>query len=169
MLQERIPYDKTKEENTVELLYAKKFEELKRQPMNEESSKIMIGLLLSNIPEDDAEMNEQFLCKIIESRLKALGYTLDIKTKVFLAYLTGSPGTAVMYCHYLAYFCKKNNLKHLTFNTFCDTAFPFGFPTDDDLNILWDQQKIRKDPGINQPGSDNLLDYFHASKSIMNE
>lgn len=169
--EDRVPYKKTKEPDAVELLYAKKFEGLKRHPMNEEESKIMIGLLFSRIPEDDAEMNEQFLCKIIEARFKALGYTMDIKTKAFLAFKTGNPGTAVMYCHFLAYFCKKKNIKHLTFTEFCDSAFPFGFPSEDDLHLLWDEQKVKKDkdPKEVQSGTDNLLDYFEASKSIMNE
>jgi hypothetical protein len=45
-------------------------------------------------------------------------------------------------------------------------AFPWGFPSEEDLNILWDSQKVHKDSS-EQPGTDNLLDYLEASKSIM--
>jgi hypothetical protein len=72
---------------------------------------------------------------------------------------------AVMYCHYLAYFCKNNNKTHLVFTDFCMHAFPWGFPSEEDLSKLWDEQKVHRD--MEQPGTDNLLDYFHASKSIM--
>lgn len=162
---ERIPYDKTKEENSVEILFASKFEELKRHPMPDEVAKILITLSLASIPEDDKEANEQFLCKIIEKRFKALGYSMDIKARIFLAYMANSPGMAVMYCHYLAYYCKKNNVSSLTFIDLCMDVFPFGFPSEEDLHKLWDEQKV--DRNQDQPGTDNLLDYFHASKSIM--
>lgn len=162
---ERIPYEKTKEENSVELLFAKKFEELKKHRMDDEASKMLIQLSFAPIPEDDEEINKQFLCKVISARFAALGYTMDIKTKLFIAYLTGSPGMAVMYCHYLAYYCKKNNISHLNFTDFCMNVFPWGFPSEEDLSKLWDEQKVHRD--IDQPGTDNLLDYFYASRSIM--
>jgi len=162
---ERIPYDKTKEENSVEVLFASKFESLKRHPMTDEVAKILITLSLAPIPEDDKEANEQFLCKIIEQRFKALGYTMDIKGRIFLAYMTNSPGMAVMYCHYLAYYCKKNHILSLTFTDLCMDVFPFGFPSEEDLHKLWDEQKVHREQ--DQPGTDNLLDYFGASKSIM--
>jgi hypothetical protein len=164
---ERIPYEKTKEENSVEILFAKKFEELKKHKMDDETSKLMIQLTLAPIPDNDEEMNGQFLCQIVTKRFEALGYTMDIKTKLFLAVLTGSPGTAVMYCHYLAYFCKTHKISHLTFSDFCMQAFPWGFPSDEDLSKLWDEQKVHRN--MDQPGTDNLLDYFYASKSIMSQ
>jgi hypothetical protein len=165
---ERISYDKTKEENSVELLFAKKFEALKQHPMNDDTSSIMIKLAMSNgaIPEDDEEINDNFMIKIITGRFKVLGYTMDIRTKLMIASITGSPGAAVMYCHYLAYFCKQHNIIWLTFDDFCMKAFPWGFPSEEDLNILWDSQKVHKDSS-EQPGTDNLLDYLEASKSIM--
>jgi len=164
---ERIPYSKTLEENSVEELFAKKFEELKRHQMDDETSKMMISLIFSKIPEDDKSANELQVVRIIDMRFKALGYTMDLKTKLFLSILSTTPAVAVEYCHYLAYFCKKNGLTELNFNDFCSRAFPFGFPSEADLHTLWDSQKISKDSGTQQ-GTDNLLDYFHASKSISN-
>lgn len=166
---ERIAYEKTKEENSVELLFAKKFEELKKHPMDDDTSSIMLKLAMSNgaIPEDDKEINDHFMCKVIASRFKVLGYTMDIRTKLMIATITGSPGSAVMYCHYLAYYCKNKKIQHLTFDEFCMHAFPWGFPSNEDLQVLWDSQKVSKDGS--QPGTDNLLEDLEASKSIMFE
>lgn len=164
---ERIPYEKTKEENSVELLFAEKFKNIPTNPMEDKTAEILISLTIAPIQEDDEEINKHFLCQVIEKRFKALGYTMNIKCKLFLAYLTNSPGMAVMYCHYLAYWCKQNNIQHLTLDELCMNIFPMGFPSENDLSVLWDEQKVKRD--ADQPGTDNLLDYFHASKSIMAE
>lgn len=93
----RLPYEKTKEENAVEVLFAERFKSLKHHPMDDETSQIMISLMFATINEDDKEANEQFLVKIITARMKALGYTMDIKAKVFIAFIANSPGMCVMY------------------------------------------------------------------------
>ena len=160
----RIPFEKTTEPNSVELLFAEKFKELKCHPMTNEFSQIMLGLIMA--PPDTEELKiltGEFLSQIITKRFAALGYTMDDKTNIFITVIGETPGMAVMYSHYLAYWCKKNKVEHLNFNDFCTYIFPMGFPSTEDLSALWDTQKLE-----GHSGSDNLLDYFRASNSIMN-
>lgn len=161
----RIPFEKTSEPNSVELLFAEKFKELKCHPMTTEFSQIMLGLIMA--PPDTEELKMltgEFLSQIITKRFAALGYTMDDKTNIFITVIGETPGMAVMYSHYLAYWCKKNKVEHLNFNDFCTYIFPMGFPSTEDLSALWDTQKLE-----GHSGSDNLLDYFTASKSIMRD
>lgn len=160
-----IPFEKTTEPNSVELLFAEKFKELERHPMTTETSQIMLGLIMA--PPDTEELKQlmgEFLSQIIAKRFVALGYTMDDKTNIFISFIGETPGMAVMYCHYLAYWCKLNKIEHLDFNDFCSNAFPMGFPSTEDLETLWDSQKLEA-----PSGSSNLLDYFSASKSIMKD
>lgn len=148
------------EKNSIEKLICEPFEKLHRFPMNDELSKIMIQLMLSdvNIPEDE----RPFLYQLIEKRIKhCFSYEInDPKLILFLCILTETPGNAIMYLTYLQYWCKKNDVKELTFHNFCSEIFPVGFPSEDDLQKLWDSQKV------NVGGSDNLLDHQLALESI---
>jgi hypothetical protein len=163
-----IPFEKTKDPKAVEDLYAKKFEELPRHRMSEMDSRIMIGLIMTKA--DITDLRTLIGPAIITERMKSLGYTLDDKTAAFLGSICDSPGKCVMYSYYLAYWCKKNSVKHITFEQFCTDIFPVGFPSEEDLNTLWDQQKVKRFAEEDLPGmgTDNLLDYYTAAESIRN-
>jgi hypothetical protein len=69
-----------------------------------------------------------------------------------------------MYCWYLQYEAKKRGVDEITFEIFTE-IFAWGFPSEDGLSKLWDEQKvIRKDMG-----SDNLLDYPKAGLSLFKD
>jgi hypothetical protein len=160
-MQPTITLEQSNLPDSVENLFAKKFEALPRHKMDDELTKIMLGILFADIPEGAESVEKEFLAQVITKRLEALGYTIDIKAKLFLMVLTENAGMAVMYCHYLAYYCKKHDLTTITMTEFCENMFPFGFPSKEDLHKLWDDQKV-KDGG-------NLLDHFKASESITNK
>jgi hypothetical protein len=67
----------------------------------------------------------------------------------------------VMYLTYLQYWAKIHEEREITFDLFCERIFPLGFPKEEDLHNLWNNQKVRV-----ESGSDNLLDYSIALTSI---
>jgi hypothetical protein len=160
----RIPFEKASEQNSVELLFSEKFKDLDCHELSDEMSQIMFGLIMV---QSDSELLKTlcdgFLSQVITERFYALGYTMDHKTNIFICILCENRINSIMYCHYLAYWCKKNKVQKIYFNDFCNYIFPFGFPSNKDLNNLWESQKLE-----GYTGSDNLLDYFRASNSIMN-
>ena len=68
-----------------------------------------------------------------------------------------------MYCWYIQYECKKHNTEKISFELFAE-IFGSGFPTENALQKLWEEQKV------NSVGtfSDNLLDYPKAGLSLFN-
>lgn len=154
----------TNQEDSIEKLFCEPFEKLKPVPMTKENTGLLLKLLLGNkeykLPEDE----KPFILKVIESRAKS-SFTFklnDQRLSLFMTLLCDSPGAAVMYLTYMQYWCKKNDVKEPDIETLCE-MFPYGFPSNDDLYKAWTNQKIRRE-GV--PGSDNLLDYSKASKSI---
>ena len=153
----------TTQENSIEELFAKEFDKFKNSPMDKDTSELFITLTLAkNIPIDIPEGKKPFLYKLMERRLEVLhNYKLDFKTLLFLSFLCKNAGTCVMYIWYLQYEANKRNIDSIDFKTFTE-IFSWGFPSEDDLHRLWDSQKVLR-KGM---GSDNLLDYPQAGKSL---
>jgi len=59
---------------------------------------------------------------------------------------------------------KKNNHNIIDLKMFCE-IFPNGFPSEQDLEKIWDGQKVDREKN-NQMASDNLVDYQSAMGSI---
>lgn len=164
----RLPKETASDPKGVEINFCERFDSLKRIPMTDEMAKIYLSLILM---EDDDEnlagyVKKDFSCQILEKRLQYIGgYSTDMKTAAVISMLCeGLPGMVVMYSYYLAYWGKKNNTKHITFEMFGMNVFPVGFPSMDDLSKLWDEQKVdNSDIG----GPDNLLDHPKASESLI--
>jgi len=154
-------------EDAIENLFCKKFEKLPRHQMTEDVSKIFIQLCFSKrndivIPED----KKPFLYKLIEKRLSLFTYEIkDSRIILFLAMVAQTPGTAVMYLTYLQYYCKKHNIREITFDNFSMEIFPMGFPSDEDLHTLWEETKVKRNEG----GAANLVDFIGSLKSIQFE
>lgn len=148
----------TDQEDSIEKYFCKPFGKLRRYPKNEEMTKMLIQFIMNKhfqMPVKD----QPFLFQVIVKRLEVC-FTFKINDHaliLFLAVLSKTPGTAIMYLTYLQYWCKKHNKKTIDLGLFCE-IFPFGFPNDEDLSKIWDQQKLAN-------GS-NLLDHANALKSI---
>jgi hypothetical protein len=98
----------------------------------------------------------------MEKRIEVLhDFELDERTLLFLCCICKSAGVSVMYIWYLQYKSKKRNIKEISLESFCE-IFPVGFPSEDDLHRMWDNQKVL----VKGMGSDNLLDYPYAGKSL---
>lgn len=157
--------ENTKQPDAVEKIFCQPFEKLKRYPVNGENMEILMKLLLYKNAFDDIPDNEKpFIYQLIEKRIKyCFTYKIeDPRLLIFLSLIAESPGKAVMYLAYLQYWCRKSGAQVLTLEIFCESIFPWGFPSDDDMHKLWDEQKVNRDSS----GSDNLLDYATAYQSI---
>jgi hypothetical protein len=150
----------------IEKYFCVEFEKLRQMPMDEETTSILAKLLFSkpldikDIPEKD----KPFLIKMMEKRIRVL-YTYqmnDAKALLFLAFISKTPGIAVMYLTFLQYKAFKMHKKEIDLNDICEIFFN-GFPGESDLSMVWHKQKIHKKPNMH---SDNLLDYPYAAKSI---
>lgn len=165
-----IKQEETKNPEAVEQFFCKPFGMLKRYPMSDANAEMLMKLLLAkghikkltDIPDE----GKPFIYQMLEKRIQHC-FTFKVEDPrliLFLAMITETPGTAVMYLAFIQYWCKQTGVQMLDLETFCERIFPMGFPSEDDLHKLWDEQKVKREKG--NGGSDNLLDYATAYKSI---
>jgi|688.fasta_scaffold05151_34 hypothetical protein len=158
-----LDFNVTEQDNSIEELFAKEFEKTEKYPMDDFTTEMLVKLTLSKntsyaIPEGE----KPFLYKLMEKRIEVLhDFELDERTLLFLCCICKSAGVSVMYIWYLQYKSKKRNIKEISLESFCE-IFPVGFPSEDDLHRMWDNQKVL----VKGMGSDNLLDYPYAGKSL---
>lgn len=169
---EYLDYSLTKLPDSVEVYFCEPLDKNgKKESMDDELSKVFITLCMIKDPEVD-EMYKQLyalspLVQIIESRSNFVGLKIDKKTLILLSCICSTPGEAVMYIYYLLYKSKKLGMKEMEFDKFSMDIFPFGFFTKESLDYHWDLQKVKKESG--SFGTDNLLDYTDAVKSLVLE
>jgi hypothetical protein len=145
-------------------------------PMSEDETKNMIGILFSdnpilnkNVEEFDKESEEYkqvlsiFQVQVFLSRLKALT-TLKISFGCLLMLLEHieSPGKGVMYVYYM--FKKLPENTFIDINVYTTKLFPLGYFSDEQLSEIWDKQKINKEEAkyltsVLPFNTDNLVDY----------
>jgi hypothetical protein len=154
----------TMREDSIEELFAKKFEVLTTAPMDNKTAEIFYKLIRSKdseyvVPEDEKPL----VYKILEQRISKLhSFTVDDRVLLYLSWECKSSGIGVMYCWYLQYKSKTLNIKHFTFEIFSE-VFRWGFPCQDELDKIWLKQKVNR---VDFYDSDNLLDYPQAGKSL---
>ena len=158
-----IDFSVTEQPNSIEELFAKKFEQLNKYPMDNEISEIFVKLILSKsggykVPEEE----KPFLYKLLEKRILLIhDYEVDDRVILFLCCICKSAGDGVMYCWYLQYESKKRGVNKISFEIFAE-IFGSGFPSVDGLKKTWENQKVKRE-GMS---SDNLLDYHRAGLSL---
>jgi len=154
----------TLQPDAIEKYFCEPFDQATRCPMDEETTKFLMQLLIVKEMKEMPEKKKPFLIKMIEQRIKgSFSFKItDNRLIAFIAVISETPGKAVMYLTYLQYWCRKNNIKVIDLDKFCE-IFPMGFPDDETLHSIWDGQKVECKNGYS---SDNLLDYQSAMKSI---
>lgn len=116
-------------------------EKCKLREMTTEETELLLHLYTSKENPNIPEKNKPFLFKLIEKRLSIYSFTItDVRLIFFLCSISQTPGKAVMYLTYLDYWCKKQDVKVLTFDYFCQKTFPYGFP-DFDNSDIWEKFK----------------------------
>lgn len=157
--------EKTKVEygpNSIEEIVCVPFDKVQRVPMTKELTGMLIQMLMADPKptKDVPEKEKPFLYALIEKRVKfAFQYKIDDARVILLISLVAkSPGTAVLYLWYLQYLAKRDKIEVISMDYFIETGFPFGFPTDESLHQIWDNQKF-----ING----NLVDHAQYGKSLL--
>jgi len=158
----------TEDPNSVENIFCKLMEKSKVQPMDEHMTKILISMILDSQLADQIHKeasSKSINISILEDRLRSMGKEIDKGAAIMVWLACETPGQAVMYSYYISYMMKQRQLgKAIDLQTLCSEVFPLGFFTQESLQSLWDEQKVKR-----ERGSDNLLDYTQASKSLVFE
>jgi hypothetical protein len=169
--------DVVEKEDSVEKIFCQNFSKLKTEPLTQDLSKTLISLFF--IEEDDPEiiglinnmLNDKhkysnMVLHILKKRFcEIYNFSFENRLLILLSQTFDSPGKAVMYGTYFAYWAKKNNKNKITLNDFCEKIFPFGLPTEEEISKLWIKQKVKCEKP--EMKSDNLLDYYKATISLV--
>lgn len=163
-----LDYEKTKEPNAIKEIVTDKIAKLQTRELDDAGMVFLLELLMNKegnykIPENEKPV----LYRIIEQRVEnCFTYTLnDSRLLIYLCYLSESAGNAIMYLWYLQAHCSNKETSSVNLDEFCLNVFPWGYPTKEDLQKIWDGQKVRRPE--NSFGSDNLIDYLSAGMSIL--
>lgn len=129
-----------------------------KQPMSIEQSKLLLKLMLIEKSNQELSIPEgvMFSLDVMRKRLEFFHIPYNSIALTFLSTMADRPGTAVMYA--AAYLALSKLKDHpATIKDLCSLdAFGMGFPTEEELNHIWDGQKaIGERP-------DNWLDHNEA-------
>ena len=138
------------EENSVEL-WAKQVQNFCNNSLIEKQYEALINLMPS-----EEEFNKQpEVLKLLNDnknggfvfciyqRCNSLGVKLSPSVAYFLgAFVCESFGDCTMISAYLKYKAFEHKQKEIDMNFLSVNCFPFGFPTKNDWNLLWDSQKV---------------------------
>jgi hypothetical protein len=120
-------------------------------PMDTQTTKVFLMCCLAESQKKELpqELKEEFMYKVIDKHAQFIGLTMTEPVKMMLCVLCNSPGTAVMYVYALRYLQVNAKLAAITTEDLAG-VFAYGFPTESELERLWDLQK--------DSGGGNLLD-----------
>lgn len=151
--------------------WASKITQQDSQPLDDSMMQFLLLLLLDKENEAIENMladvekqdgNIWFNYRVLKQRLALYeNVKIDRKVILFCALNCKNVAQCVMYAHLLVHRCKVYKLTELTIESMSQNIFPWGMLKHDMKH--WEAQKVNsKEYG----GSDNMLDYFEASKSL---
>jgi hypothetical protein len=114
------------------------FKGLKVEQMSDDLTHLMVACMMGGINQES--MNDLFMYQVVTGRADAIGLVMDQKLKNFMACLCQSPGDSTMYLSFL-----RNEGTHMSMEQFAE-LLPNGYPTRDEMEILWDAQKDKDAP-----------------------
>jgi len=160
-------YEITNDPNAIKEFVVDKIAKIQVKQLDEESTLFLLELLSNRsgqikIPEKEKPV----VFRIIEKRIENCHSfrITDARLLIYLTYISISAGNAIMYLWYLQAHCKERNIDSLNLDDFCLNVFPWGLPPHEDLQTVWDGQKVKR-PN-NSFASDNLVDYSSAGESL---
>jgi len=161
-----LPSETINNPNAVEEIFCKEMDKAKTETLDKEDFELFVKLCQSKpVPLESVDKkNKFFLYELIEKRVQhCLSYRiLDARVIIHISTMAKTTGGAVMYLTYIQYKCKQKNIRELTFDLLVQ-MFPEGNIPESELELIWSKQKVSKSKDM---GSDNLLDYQSAMKSI---
>lgn len=108
-----------------------------------------------------APFEEEQLHAIKERLQTHLNVYIDARSIRFITLCSDRYAIAMMFLTYIQWWAFKNNVRHVSFSHIKDQIFPNGLPDKAALKEMWYSQKVN-----HNGGSDNLIDYQSALKSI---
>ncbi len=140
----------------------------KRTPLTEEQCRVFMAMtLMEDYIETDAEAlrmvepKQMNYASMFYNRVKSCHtYKVSVAVALFISSLVDRPGLVTIYANYLQYKAFKFGKKKLGMQDMA-LIMPFGVFSKETLLQAWDKQKW-----YGSIGSDNLLDYHEAQKSI---
>ena len=157
--------EETKNPSAVEEYFCKPLAKFVPIPLTKNQMQMMLSVCSAK-DENVAQMERDFteiywFYPAIEKRINAcFTYTMDAKAKMLLATWCNTIGDAVMYLTLLQFKCKQRGLKALNYDALA-LMFGDGIIDRDFMHKCWDAQKVER-----ESGSDNLIDYATAGKSL---
>lgn len=164
-------------ENSIEKIVCEPMDKLKKVPMNEIQSTAMLAFLMRG--SESRNLANKILEKQVwtaNAMLKRIKAQFDRDIDPRVAALIGLGGYVVGGCILIGYYLqwKANQLGiegEITMDHFAEKIFPFGLFSENDINQIWDSQKVfnadEEFEGLNlDKGTDNLIDYEYAAQSL---
>lgn len=146
--------------------------------LTEEETKVLLSIILSKEESLNIDINQldkkseiyvhfkplidSFQAQVFLKRLEGLSTVkMSLGALIMLLQYMNSAGSCVMYAYYIHSKLAPNTLVDM--DTFSIKLFPWGMFSREQLNSIWDAQKVKHDDGLegcNCIGAhDNLLDY----------
>lgn len=133
--------------------------------MDRNEAKVLASLILMRRDFDQDKLLDEakpMAYEIAKKRLDAFGVPVEARVCLMIAALSDRPGTAVLYCAAVkAIAAGKGNGEPVSIEEFA-MSFPMGFPTEGELQRIWNGQKTMRDPALGALQSDNSLDRKEA-------
>jgi hypothetical protein len=163
---EYLDYTLTQDPEAVEKHFCQKMATENPVPLSEEITKLLFTLFMAESQDIEKFYQEAVkqtpMIRILEDRVSLTGRALEKDAALFTGLCCQTPGEAVMYAYFISYQMKNAGMgKNLDLRALCENVFPMGMLSRDALERVWDSQKVKR-----TSGSDNLLDYQEASKSL---
>lgn len=136
------------------------FIKLPKREMSDNEASVLITLLTQTndqvkngyiaMLKDDSAWKEQ---AIELNVMKTLQTNAEERVRFFIAYLCADSGFGfpLLIYYYIKLWNRDRKYKVITLEIFCQEIFPFGFPSKEDVNRLWDATKVDGIPLLNLP------------------
>lgn len=160
--------------------WAKEFERCKkRQLTKEETSMVISATLNEELINKDQEVLDLLegkpqaaMATVLYKRINsACSYKITPTVALLSEIAVKNFGNSTMLCAYMQYKAHQLGVKIINVEIFCRDIIPFGIPTDEEFQRLWDLQKVRPrtlEQRKTMWEPDNGLDYEITYESIMN-
>lgn len=160
--------------------WAEKVKESPKIPLSDDQSNLLILLLINKGDKVKKIDNDPIIKAQLEDKVLGLSSMLWLRIKHCHTYkittslclflvesgIVNNPGKSTMMANYMQYVCHKNNISELDLQKFGEKVFPYGIPSEETWETLWEEQKIYKaldndtrEKLLKNMYSDNILDY----------
>lgn len=159
--------------------WAKEFEHCKKRRLTNEEVNVVINATLNEeLINKDKEVLDLLegkpqvaMATVVYKRINsACSYKITPTVALLSEMVVKNFGSSTMLCAFMQYKAHQLGFKIIGVDIFCRDIIPFGVPTDEELQRLWDLQKLDPELLKNRKSMfepNNGLDYKITYESIM--